>query len=292
MDRRQMTEQMDSDAVGALAGKRVGVAILANDGIYDWLLPFLDSFRQHNPSLAVYLIPFDNDMAKTIRAAREYGVSVVEDDFTEIDRFARRIYPFYRQRYRRRLRKFYSLSLPLDEVMYIDVDTLVYRDLSKLFGRVESGRNDFIIASTSDEWVYTAKINKYPRLAEAVRFSDGFFITSSQILSLGSMIDIVDGQLPMFHDVRRTHVYTQPVVNFVVHQLDLRISSLTDLLPEASCETFYRAQGIKFTADGPLDADGRDIYFAHWAGVKDLPAYGVFDRDWQAHSARAIARLR
>lgn len=287
-----MTGQADGNGPSTIAGKRVGVAILANDGIQDWLLPFLDSFRQHNPDLPVYLIPFDNNMTRTLRAAHEYGVSVVQDDFVDIDRFASRLYPFSRQLYRHRLRKFHCLRLPLDEVMYLDVDTLVYRDFSSLFGRVEAGKNDFIIASTSAEWVYTAKVRKYPKLADAVRFSDGFFITSNNILTLDHLIGTVEDQLSMFHDVRRTHVYSQPLVNFAVHQLGLRISSLTDLLPESSCETFYQARGIQFTEEGPLDPEGRAIYFAHWAGAKNLPAHGTFDRDWQAHSARAIARLR
>lgn len=272
--------------------KRVGVAILANDGIHDWLLPFLDSYRQHNPNLPTYLIPFDENMDRTRRAAQEYGITVMQDDFARIDRFASLLYPFNRRRYRHRLRKFHCLGLPLDEVMYLDVDTLIYRDLSALFGRIEAGVTDFIIASTSADWVYSDKVRVYPELADATRFSDGFFITSPAILSLDRLIDAVSQRLPVFRAVRKSHTYAQPVANFAVHQLGLRIASLTDLMPEASCETFYQAQGVRFTPQGPLDVDARAIYFAHWAGAKALPMHGTFDRHWAEHAARAAARLR
>lgn len=274
------------------AHKRVGVAILANDEIYDWLLPFLESYRQHNPFLPMFLIPFDRNIEKTTRAAHQYNVSVVQDGLESIDQFARKIYPFYRARYRHRLRKFYCLNLPLDEVMYLDVDTLVYRDLSGLFGHVEAGLHDFIIASTSPEWVYTSKVDIYPDLARAIRFSDGFFITSRHILRLDKLIEAVTSQIAVFHSIRKSHVYSQPVANFAIHRLGLEISSLNDLIPDASCETFYQAMNVKFMPDGPVDVNGRAIYFAHWAGAKELPQNGTFDGDWKEYAARAANRMR
>ena len=55
--------------------KRFGVAILANDGIYDWLLPFLESFREHNPTLPTYLIPFDRRMERATPTSISSGGS-------------------------------------------------------------------------------------------------------------------------------------------------------------------------------------------------------------------------
>jgi hypothetical protein len=271
--------------------QRRGVAILANDEIYDWLLPFLDSYRQHNPDLPTYLIPFDDRMDRTARAAAVYDVAVVDADFTGIDRFAAMLYPFNRLRYRHRLRKFHCLALPLDEVMYIDVDTIVFRDMSVLFGKVKPGSADFIIASTSPEWVYTKRMHDYPELANAILFSDGFFVTSPAILSLERLIDTVSSRRAIFRAVRKWNTYAQPVANFAVHSLGLKIASLTDLMPEASCETFYLAKGVKFGDGGPWDVDGREIFFAHWAGAKLLPSHDLFSPAWHHHAARAASRV-
>jgi len=270
--------------------ERRGVAILANDGICDWLLPFLDSYRHHNPDLPIYLIPYDDRMERVARAAAAYDVRILDDDFGAIDRLAATLYPFHPKR-RHRLRKFQCLALPLDEVMYIDVDTIVFRDLSVLFGRLRPGHAEFIIASTSPEWVYTQRRQDYPELANATLFSDGFFVTSPAILPLARLIETVGSRRAIFRAVRKWNTYAQPVANFAVHSLGLKIASLTELMPEASCETFYRAQGIKFGDNGPWDIAGREIFFAHWAGAKMLPSHDLFSPAWQHHAARAALRV-
>src|SRR5580698_4863647 len=98
-----------------------GVAVVANDKIFDWLLPFLESYRATNAASDLYLIPYDDNVTLTRRAAEVYGAIWVEDDMAELDSLARRLYPLSPYR-RRRLRKLQSLALPLDQVIYLDVD--------------------------------------------------------------------------------------------------------------------------------------------------------------------------
>lgn len=272
--------------------KRYGVAILANDGIYDWLLPFLESFREHNPTLPAYLIPFDNNMARSTRAAAAYDIQVITDDLAPIDRMAWNVYPFFWRGFRRRLRKFHCLALPLDEVLYIDVDTIAFRDFTPLFGHVKPGESDFVIASRSPSWVYNDKRADYPDLAEAIRFSDGFFVTSPSILSRDRMIELMRRDRRIFRRVRKPKTFAQPVANFTVHRLGLKIASLTELLPWASTESYYLAKGVELTPTGPKDKNGRDIFFAHWAGARVLPTdKTTFDPLWVDYAARAARRV-
>ena len=72
---------------------RYGVAIVGNDKIIDWLLPFLESYRATNSALPLYLIPYDDNIAQTRRAAEIYGAHFVEEEPTEIDRLAQRALP-------------------------------------------------------------------------------------------------------------------------------------------------------------------------------------------------------
>jgi len=271
---------------------RYGVAILASDGIYEWLLPFLESYRRHNPDLPTYLIPFDARMERTTRAAAAYGVQMAPGDLGPVDRLGFIAYPHYRRRYRNRLRKFHSLSLPLDEVLYIDIDTIVYRDLSVLFGRLKPGETDFIVASTRPDWVYTKRMHRYPFLADAVLFSDGCFVTSSRILSLERMTATLKANRLTFWNVRKQHVYAQPVANFVAHRLGLKIAVAEDLIPGIRCEAVYNAPDARFEPDGPVSADGRPIHFAHWAGAIETPTDDAFAASWHACASRAAERLR
>ena len=61
----------------ASASRKYGVAIVANDKIVDWLLPFLESYRATNvASDLVYPIPYDENVTRTRRAAEVYGVDL------------------------------------------------------------------------------------------------------------------------------------------------------------------------------------------------------------------------
>jgi hypothetical protein len=269
-----------------------GVAILASDGIYEWLLPFLESYRRHNPDLPTYLIPFDARMERTTRAAAAYDVQIAPGDLGPVDQLGFTAYPLYRRRYRNRLRKFHALSLPLDEVLYVDIDTIVYHDLSVLFGRLKPGETDFIAATTSPDWVYNKRMHRYPFLSDAVLFSDGCFVTAPRILSLERMIATLKANRLTFWNIRKQHVYAQPVANFVAHRLGLKVALADDLIPGNRCEAFYKTQGVRFEPGGPVSADGKPIHVAHWAGASETPTDDVFAASWHECASKAAERLR
>jgi hypothetical protein len=272
---------------------KTGIAILANDRIFDWLLPFLESYLATNADTPLYIIPYDENLAMTRRAAVIYGVHLVAQESPELDALASRLYPLFPS-HRRRLRKFLSLALPLDEVLYIDVDTILFRDVREAFGRLEPGAADFIMASTSEEYVYNRKRDKYDFLRDARLFNDGFFLTSSKILSLKHFYEVIARDEAIFHDVRKHGMlFAQPLTNFVTHRRGLKIASLNERVPGASDESFYKARDVSFDADGlPLDGAGHRIFFAHWAGARTLPSRRVFDKAWLDYSKRAQARFK
>jgi hypothetical protein len=284
--------QLGDEPVGdALPGRRHGVAIVANDKMADWLLPFLESYHATNAATPLFLIPYDDNLTITRRAAAAYNVSIVEEEPTEIDRLAADLYPLF-PGHRRRLRKLQALSLPLDEVIYIDVDVILFRDLRPVFGALQPGRADFIIASPSFEYVYNNKRDRYPYLKDARLFNDGFFVASNKILNLQHFIDTIREDAKTFHAVRkRGMLFAQPLVNFVVHRRGLQVAMLNECVPNASHESFYKAEGVRFQDGAPIDARGAEIYFAHWAGAVTLPGKRAFDAAWRDFSQRAWARI-
>ena len=268
------------------------MAIIANDKIINWLLPFLESYLATNAATPLYLIPYDDNVALTRRAADIYGVHFVEPDSADLDAMAKRLYPMF-PGYRRRLRKFLSLALPLDEVIYLDVDIILFRDFREMFGLLEAGRNDFIVAAPTKDYVYNKKREHYDFLRGVMLFNDGFFVASKEILSLKDFHEVIDKDEAIFHAVRqRGMLFAQPVTNFVAHRKGLKIKSFNQCLPGASGESFYKAEGVTFDAEGPRDVFGDKIYFAHWAGAVNLPNRRVFDAAWRQFANKAAARMK
>jgi Glycosyl transferase family 8 len=282
------------------AAKKYGIAIIANDRVSAWLLPFLESYLATNSATPLYLIPYDDNVELTRRAADVYGINYVEPDSLALDELARQLYPMF-PAHRRRLRKFLSLALPLDEVIYLDVDIVLFQDFSRFFGLLEPGRRDFIISAGTTEYVYNGKHKKYDFLKNATSFNDGFFLTSKSILSLQDFYDVIAKDEAIFHEVRqRGMLFAQPLTNFIIHRRGLKLSPMFDCFSDVSGESYYKARGVKFDAGGrPFDHAGNSIYFAHWAGAVRLPERSgflhgrrVFDAAWRAYARKAEARMK
>jgi hypothetical protein len=272
--------------------KKYGMAAIANDKVVNWLLPFLESYLATNAATPLYLIPYDENVALTRRAAERFGVRFAEPESAELDALAKRLYPMF-PGHRRRLRKFLSLALPLDEVVYLDVDVILFRDFREMFGRLEAGKNDFIVASPTTDYVYNNKREHYDFLRGAMLFNDGFFVASKEILDLKDFYDVIDQDEAIFHEVRkRGMLFAQPVTNFVAHRLGLKITPLFECIPGASGESFYKAKGVTFDAEGPRDVMGDKIYFAHWAGAVTLPRRHAFDQVWRHYARQAAERMK
>ena len=183
-----------SDKHKAVDGARAGVAILANDRIHHWLIAFLDSFRHHNPTLPLYLLPYDDQTARVEALAARYDFTFVDHDFAALDGFARQLYPYHPMK-RRRVRKFGALDLDLDTVIYTDVDTVVLHDFSPLMHLLKPGQCELVYASRSPGYVFKPAYRNVQQLAEATEFSDGFFVTSRRFVSSAMLIDTVNDHL-------------------------------------------------------------------------------------------------
>jgi hypothetical protein len=283
----------ESETGAAAPAKRYGIAIVGNDKIIDWLLPFLESYRDTNSSLPIYLIPYDDNVEMTRRAADIYGATYVDEEPVEIDKLSHELYPGFFNSNRRRLRKLQALALPLDEVAYVDVDVILFRDFTPIFGRLEADKREFIVASPSFEYVYNDRRSNYAFLNDALLFNDGFWVTSNKYLKLSDFIETMKEDAEIFHDVRkRGQLFAQPLVNFVTHRRGIKIELLPNVVEKASHESFYKAPGVTFVDGKPVDFEGKEIYFAHWAGAVALPARGVFDPAWTQYSKAAWARFK
>ena len=268
-----------------------GIAIVANDKVMHWLVAFLESWTRTNASLPVFLIPYDENVALTRRVAAAYGVTFADVDSVALDALSKRLYPLGWNK-RNRLRKLLSLTLPLDEVIYFDVDILLFRDLAPTLGKLEPGVTDFIVIARTDDYVYNDAARQLDYLRDATLFNDGFFITAKSILSIEDFHTAMTEDEKTFDKVRqRGGLYAQPLVNFVVHRKRLKIRPVFELVPGASPQSYHKAEGVSFREDGPYDREGEPIYFIHWPGVQK-PSNLAFDGLWTEHHKAAVARMK
>ena len=268
-----------------------GIAIVANDKVMHWLLAFLESWKATNAGLPVYLIPYDENVAKTRRVAQAYGVTFADVDSIALDALSKRLYPLGWNK-RNRLRKLLSLTLPLDEVIYFDVDIILFRDLTPTLGKLEPGITDFVVIARTDDYVYNEAATQIDYLRDATLFNDGFFITSSKILSIDDFHRAMAEDEKTFDRVRqRGGLYAQPLVNFVTHRKRLKIRPVFELLPDVSPQSYHKADKAIFREDGPYDEWDKQIYFIHWPGVS-RPGNLLFDKAWNEHARKAAARMK
>lgn len=268
-----------------------GIAIVANDKVMHWLVAFLESWTRTNAHLPVHLIPYDENVELTRRVARAYGVTFADVDSVALDALSKKLYPLGWNK-RNRLRKLLSLTLPLDEVIYFDVDILIFRDLAPILGKLEPGVTDFIVVAKTFDYVYNESAGQLDYLRDAILFNDGFFITSKRILSIEDFHQAMAEDEKTFDRVRqRGGLYAQPLVNFVVHRKRLEIRTIFELVPGASPQSYHKAEGVSFREDGPYDREGEPIYFIHWPGV-GRPSNLAFDGVWNEHHAAGVARMK
>lgn len=282
----------DGAPAGKADGLTRGIAIIANDKVEHWLLPFLESWSATNPDLPVHLIPYDDNVARTRRIAEVYGVRFADVDCRELDALSKKLYPVsFGKRFR--LRKLLSLALPFDEVIYFDVDIILFRDLAPVFGAIEPGVTDFVVVTRTNEYVYNRHAQDVPYLRDAFTFNDGFFVTSNKVLSVQDFYDAMEVDEKLFDTVRqRGGLYAQPLVNFVVHRKGLKVKALYDVVPGASGESYHKADNVTFGADGPVCSYNGRVFFAHWPGVTGVPKGGIFDEAWARYAELAAARVK
>ena len=287
-----MTEPSSRPEPPQADGKRYGIAVIANDKVMHWLLPFLESWQATNAGLPLHLIPYDDNVTKTRKVAELYGAHFSDIDCRELDALSKKLYPFSLGK-RFRLRKLLSLALPLDEVIYLDVDIILFRDLRPFLGKLEPGKVDFVVVAKALEYVYNRHRADYDYLRDAILFNDGFFITSNKLLTVQDFYDAMAEDEATFDKVRqRGGLYAQPLTNFVVHRKRLNIVPAFDLVRDTSGESYHKAEGVTFDADGqPLDFEGHGILFCHWPGVTGVPKGHAFDPAWSVYAEKAAKRV-
>ena len=104
-----------------------GVYFLANDGILDMAIAFLNSFRTYNPSTALCLIPYADDVEQFTSLHQQYNFTV----WSDVDklRWCDDISWSFHGCVVGQYRKLAMWEGPFDRFVYIDCDTVVLHNI-------------------------------------------------------------------------------------------------------------------------------------------------------------------
>lgn len=112
-----------------------GIYIVANDKVLDNAIALLNSIRDREPDIPVFLIPFNEQYTKVATILKQkHNVNLFPDlDFVE--KFTQKVAEIFDREFLNnpnKMRKFVQWFGPLDEFIYIDTDIIVFEKVAEV----------------------------------------------------------------------------------------------------------------------------------------------------------------
>ncbi|MFD3662984.1 hypothetical protein ACFWVF_20690 [Streptomyces sp. NPDC058659] len=207
--------------------KKRGVYFVANDGVLELVIAFLNSFRRSNPHIALCLIPFDDDIERIAALQSRYDFSVWGD--ADLLRRCDEISLSFHDRAKGHFRKLAAWEGDFEEFLYIDSDTAVLRDVEFVFDYLDEF--GFVVATSHVPGrAWKESIGQSGKLTPeqfAYAANTGFVASRKGALTLSGMTD----SLPAAREVA-PHMklgYEQPFLNYLMVTSGLPYTSLRRL---------------------------------------------------------------
>jgi hypothetical protein len=253
---------------------RRGVYFLANDRVYDLAVAFLNSFRKHNPSIPLCLIPYKADIERLQGLQQKYKFSIFNNAevLTRCDEISRHFHTQTNGNYR----KLALWEGEFDEFLYIDVDMVVLADVKFVFRFLYE--YDFVTSHSNMpeivKWVWKPTIHATGKLTdEQIAYSAnmGFIASKKGALTLDGVSKKIPGAVELIPHMVLLCI-EQPLLNYLVVTSGKRHTSLSLLArtrpsPGVMFE-FWAGGGGGVSKEGQILVNGRraPILVVHWAG--------------------------
>lgn len=251
-----------------------GAYFLANDGISDLTVAFLNSFRRYNPAMSLCFIPY-NDQCRYIQSlASGYNFTMFSDPerLGRCDDISLRFHNEVSGQYRKLL----CWEGPFEEFVYIDVDTVVLRNIDFAF---EFAKDYGFLASCSDlpqcrKYVWRDSVDACAALTDRQKnfaANTGFFVSRKGCLSLRG----AEAQLSLALDMKE-HMelicIEQSLLNYLIVSSGKPYTSLRTLARDRRDWSIPQERWATFNE--PRNENGEFIlpvvpplFLIHWAGV-------------------------
>ncbi len=251
-----------------------GVYFLANDGILDQAVAFLNSFRAHNPTIPLCLIPFADDTTRLAALADRYQFTVWtnENVLRHCDAISAAFHYGMTMGQYRKLAMWHG---PFDEFVYIDTDTVVLESVDFVFPYLD--RYDFLASHSNlphlRQWVWRNSIHLANALSPeqiAYSASTGFLASRAGALDVVQVRAELGKPLALAQHMKLLCV-DQPLLNYLIVTSGRPYSSLSAIAestgdPDIPQEQ-WAGQDIGRAESGRLiPSRVHRVLLVHWAG--------------------------
>jgi hypothetical protein len=251
-------------------GPSHGVVCLGNDAVLDWTIAFCESVHQHDPELAVTLIPFDDRIEKTKAVLDRYGYGLYDGPMlAPMDALGDRYFPDGGHVKTHIMRKFCAWDV-YDEFLYLDCDIVVVASLAPYFPMFARSGADFVYFATDMVQVYRDGRLRERMIAEhgAAGFNSGAFMGRRGDLAADEIVRRADEA----SDLRPEFVdnLEQTLINYCVDVAGLKQVDATDFddvpVIAGALMRLVERDGRLVLDDRRVPYSGRPVSAIHWAG--------------------------
>lgn len=244
------------------------VSFVANDSILHYLEPFLASFRAHMPTHSALMIPYDNNIEMSSRLAQYYNISLLP--ISKIDPIIVELTQKVYQRDVGHLRKMHSFALKADNVLIIDVDVVIIKDLGPLIDAFAASTADIAYGEKTESYVYSKTgLALFPK---SKLFSCGIMITSPARTGLLQIRDTILANFDEFMTAKEPSVQEQPIINYYVDKAGKTALNFEDIGGNISNLNFYMNKYFKLNWENGspvVTVADRNVGLLHYAGRKN-----------------------
>jgi hypothetical protein len=247
---------------------RNAIVFVANDGVYDQTLAFLESIAQNSPGIPLVCIPYNDDMTRIETIRGHYGFSYHNDfNFSAF----MEICTIMIGRPLARLRKIGAFTVPVDEFLSLDTDIIVLQDLRPLFGHLGSGSLaeilHFDLAPGGTYWV-----PDHPLIAHSKEINTGAFLSTRRIFNYDRHVRTIMSHYADFKRVAIMENDDQPFSSFVF-DIERRRYCSVETVCDYSEHAWYKKDLVH--DDGVIihRSSRRVVPLIHYAGVARNEGY-------------------
>lgn len=258
----------------AMQPKR-GVYFIANDNILELAIPFLNSFRSHNPMIPLCLIPYDDNFRQLEPLQSHYAFSIWNDSeiLRQCDDISLSFHDYPLGQYR----KLAIWEGEYDEFIYIDSDTVVLRNIDFAFDYLN--KFDFLVSISNKHkprgqtrWVWKESIYETGKLTpQQIDFSanTGFISSKKGYLGLRGVASRLPAAIELA--IHMEPSYEQPLLNYLIVTSGMPYTSLDVIRrttgdPDIPQELWAMKHGIIVQDGHVVCPESPPTFLVHWGG--------------------------
>jgi hypothetical protein len=265
-----------------------GIYIVANDKVIDNAIALINSIRDRDADIPIFLIPFNEQYQKVASVLKQKHKVEIFPDLEFIEKFTQRVGEIFDREYLatpNKMRKFVQWFGPLDEFLYIDTDIIVFEkvgDILNYLSEYEFICCDYHYKKRKLADVFNSNIRELgifsDRELEDV-FNSGFWASKKGIFTEAQLYELLKecAQHREYFDF--TYKTTdQPILNYIIlktTQKRLNIVKISDKEPGSWAGSQH------FTEKDRILYDGENrLRYLHWAGTPMIPG-GAYRDLWE-----------